>query len=181
MNVIATDLPEVLVFEPRVTKDDRGWFSECYNERRFVQLAGMHPSFVQDNQSSSRKGVLRGLHYQIRQPQAKLVRVVVGAVWDVVVDVRRSSPRFGRWIGTELSSENRRQIWIPVGFAHGFAVLSDRAEAIYKVTDYWAPEHERCIRWNDRKLAIDWKLEGAPVLSEKDAAGVSFAEAEVFP
>ncbi|MGZ8320799.1 MAG: dTDP-4-dehydrorhamnose 3,5-epimerase [Telluria sp.] len=180
MKVTPTSIPEVLVFEPRVFGDDRGFFFESYNAREFAEVTGMHPTFVQDNHSRSARNVVRGLHYQVRQPQGKLVRVVAGAIWDVVVDIRASSPFFGRWIGVELSAENRRQLWVPPGFAHGFAVTSEHAECLYKTTDYWAPEHERTILWSDPALAIDWRLDGAPMLSGKDSQGKLLADAEVF-
>ncbi len=180
MRTTETDLPGLLVIEPQVFGDDRGWFYESFNQRRFVQQAGFAPSFVQDNHSRSASGVLRGLHYQIRQPQGKLVRVVAGEIFDVAVDLRRSSPTFGKWDGIGLSAENKRQLWIPEGFAHGFLVVSAFAEVLYKTTDYWAPEHERCIRWNAPDLDIRWPLDGAPLLSAKDALGSSFAEAETF-
>jgi dTDP-4-dehydrorhamnose 3,5-epimerase len=180
MQVVETALPGVLVIEPRVFGDERGFFFESFNARDFSVLTGIAQPFVQDNHSRSLRGVLRGLHYQIRQPQGKLVRVTAGEVFDVVVDLRRASPAFGQWIGTRLSAENKRQVWVPAGFAHGFLVLSEAAEFLYKTTDYWAPEHERCIRWNDPQLGIRWPLEGAPLVSAKDAAGSSFGEAEVF-
>ena len=181
MKVTPTSIPEVLVFEPKVFGDDRGFFFESYNARQFAELSGVHANFVQDNHSRSAKNVLRGLHYQIRQPQGKLVRVVSGSIFDVVVDIRRSSPFFGRWIGVELSAENHRQLWVPPGFAHGFVVTSDSAECLYKTTDYWSPEHERSILWNDPALAIDWPLAGEPMLSGKDSQGKLLADADVFP
>jgi len=156
------------------------FFCDSFNARRCAELTGINTPFVQDNHSRSQKGVLRGLHYQIRQPQGKLVRVVAGDVYDVAVDLRRSSPDFGKWTGVTLSAENKRIVWIPAGFAHGFVVLSDSAEFLYKTTDYWAPEHERCIRWNDSSLAIDWPVSGNVLVSAKDAQGVAFADAEVF-
>lgn len=182
MNVIPTAIPEVFIIEPRVFGDDRGFFFESFNERRFLEAIGGEDSvrFVQDNHSKSARNVLRGLHYQIRQPQGKLVRVVAGEVFDVAVDLRRSSPTFGKWVGAVLSADNKRQLWIPAGFAHGFVVTSESAEFLYKTTDYWAPEHERCIAWNDPDIGIEWPFEQAPVLSDKDRAGNSFAEAEVF-
>lgn len=180
MRVIETTIPEVLIVEPTVFGDERGFFFESFNARRFAELTGVQADFVQDNHSRSVKGVLRGLHYQIRQPQAKLVRVVSGEVWDVAVDLRRSSPTFGQWVGVTLSAENRRQLWIPEGFAHGFVVVSESAEFLYKTTDYWAPEHERCIAWNDPTLALSWPLEGEPSLSAKDRLGVTLGEAELF-
>jgi dTDP-4-dehydrorhamnose 3,5-epimerase len=181
MKITPTAIPEVLVLEPQVFGDDRGFFFESYNARRFQQLTGSDAVFVQDNHSKSAQNVLRGLHYQIRQPQGKLVRVIAGAIYDVVVDMRRSSPFFGRWVGVELSAENRHQLWVPAGFAHGFVVTSESAECLYKTTDYWAPEHERTILWNDPALAIDWPLTGQPVLSGKDAKGSLLADAESFP
>ena len=181
MKAIPTELPEVLVIEPRVFEDERGFFFESYNEREFGKVTGKNPHFVQDNHSKSARNVLRGLHYQIRQPQGKLVRVISGEVFDVAVDIRKSSPTFGKWAGDLLSSENKRMLWIPEGFAHGFLVLSETAEFLYKTTDYWAPEYERSILWNDPDLAIDWPLaEQAPLLSNKDREGRSFREAEVF-
>ena len=180
MQAIQTPLSGVLVIEPKVWGDPRGFFFESFNQRRFEELTGVKKSFVQDNHSRSARNVLRGLHYQIRQPQGKLVRVVAGEVYDVVVDIRRSSPTFGKWYGLHMSAENKKMLWIPEGFAHGFVVLSECAEFLYKTTDYWAPEHERCIRWNDPDLAIDWQISGEPVLSAKDQAGTSFRDAEVF-
>lgn len=180
MKVIATSLPGMLILEPKVFGDRRGLFFESFNARRFAELTNVTRQFVQDNHSRSVRGVLRGLHYQIRQPQGKLVRVVAGEVFDVAVDLRGSSPTFGKWEGTRLSAVNKRQIWIPEGFAHGFLVLSDTAEFLYKATDYWAPEHERCIRWDDPDLGIRWPLEGAPQVSAKDAQGMRVAAAEVF-
>jgi len=180
MEAVKTSLQDVLIFEPKVFGDTRGFFFESFNARRFAELTGITTPFVQDNHSRSQKGVLRGLHYQIRQPQGKLVRVVAGDVYDVAVDLRRSSPDFGKWTGVTLSAENKRIVWIPAGFAHGFVVLSDSAEFLYKTTDYWAPEHERCIRWNDSSLAIDCPVSGNVLVSAKDAQGVAFADAEVF-
>lgn len=173
-------IPDVILLEPQVFGDDRGFFFESYNQRQFEEAIGSKVNFVQDNHSCSAKNVLRGLHYQIQQPQGKLVRVVVGEVFDVAVDLRKSSPTFGQWVGDILSAENKKQMWIPEGFAHGFVVLSDAAEVLYKTTDYWAPEHERCIAWNDKSLAINWHIHGGPVLSSKDAQGKLFAEAEAF-
>jgi dTDP-4-dehydrorhamnose 3,5-epimerase len=181
MNVIVTALPEVLMLEPRVFGDERGFFFESYNRRAFREATGVDAEFVQDNHSRSVQGVLRGLHYQVQQAQGKLVRVVHGAVLDVAVDIRRSSPNFGRSEAVELSALNKRMLWIPPGFAHGFLVLSESAEFLYKTTDYWAAEHERCIRWDDPDLAIDWKTRARPVLSAKDAVGASLGDAEVFP
>ena len=181
MNVRATTIPDVLVVEPKVFGDARGFFFESYNAKALAAAVGRTLSFVQDNHSLSSRGVLRGLHYQLPHPQGKLVRVVRGEVFDVAVDLRRASPTFGRWVGEALSAENKRQLWIPEGFAHGFVVLSDAAEFLYKTTDYWYPEHERCIRWDDRDLAIAWPATGtAPVVSAKDAAGKAFRDAEVF-
>ena len=173
-------IPDVVLIEPKVFGDARGFFYESFNQRAFNQATGTDYQFVQDNHSRSSKGVLRGLHYQIHQPQGKLVRVVQGAVFDVAVDIRKSSPTFGQWVGTELSADNHRQLWVPPGFAHGFVVLSDTAEFLYKTTDYYAPEHERCIAWNDATLAIDWHFEGTPNLSAKDAQGKPLNHAEVF-
>jgi len=180
MKAIPTRLPEVLLIEPKAIGDSRGFFFESWNEREF-ERAGIPARFVQDNHSRSEKGVLRGLHYQIHQPQGKLIRVVAGEVFDVVVDIRRSSPDFGRWSGVRLNAKSHGSLWIPVGFAHGFCVVSDFAEVLYKVTDFYAPEHERCILWSDPDLEIDWPLSGAPLLSPKDAAGVRLRDAEVFP
>ena len=180
MKLVSSTLPEVLVIEPRVFGDDRGHFYESYNERELEKL-GLRAHFVQDNHSRSARNVLRGLHYQIRQVQGKLVRVTAGEVYDVAVDLRRGSPTFGRWVGFALSAENRRMCWVPPGFAHGFLVVSDYAEVQYKTTDYWAPQHERCIIWNDPALGIPWPLKGEPVLSQKDRVGLPLREAEVFP
>ena len=179
MKAIALAIPDLVLVEPKVFGDDRGFFLESFNEAKF-QSAVASVRFVQDNHSRSAKNVLRGLHYQIQRPQGKLVRVVAGEVFDVAVDLRRSSPTFGKWEGIILSAENKRQMWIPEGFAHGFVVLSDTAEFLYKTTDYWAPEHERCIVWNDTNLAINWHLQGEPVLSTKDAQGVALHKAELF-
>lgn len=180
MKVVATDLPGVLIIEPKIFGDERGFFYESYNERDFRAKTGLDVQFVQDNHSRSARGVLRGLHYQIQRPQGKLVRATVGAVYDVVVDVRKSSPTFGKWLGFELSAENRRIAWIPPGYAHGFVVTSDYAEFLYKTTEYWAPEHERCILWNDPDLAIAWPLQGRPILARKDEEGRRLAEADVY-
>ncbi|HSH90006.1 MAG TPA: dTDP-4-dehydrorhamnose 3,5-epimerase [Ramlibacter sp.] len=183
MKVTPTSLPEVLVIEPRVFGDDRGFFFESYNHAAFAKATGLELDFVQDNHSRSVQGVLRGMHYQIRQPQGKLVRIVSGRVFDVAVDMRRSSPRMGRWAGVELSAENKKQLWVPPGFAHGFLVLSDRADFLYKTTEYYAPEHERAVAWNDPELAIEWplhELRQPPVLSAKDAAAPLWREAEFF-
>ena len=180
MNVVETAIPDLLILEPKVFGDDRGFFYESFNRQKFAELTGRDADFVQDNHSRSVKGVLRGLHYQIQHPQAKLVRVVQGAVLDVAVDIRKSSPTFGQHVALELSAENKRMFWIPEGFAHGFVVLSDTAEFLYKTTDYWFPEHERCIMWNDPELAIDWQLQITPALSAKDLAGKLIADAELF-
>ena len=181
MNVTPTAIPEVLMLEPRVFRDGRGSFFESYNRAAFIAATGIQADFVQDNHSRSSKGVLRGLHYQIRQPQGKLVRVASGAIFDVAVDLRRHSPTFGRWVGVELSSENFRQMWVPEGFAHGFLVLGESADVIYKTTDYYAPTHERCLRWNDPELGIEWpRLEGGPVLSPKDEVGLLLSQSELF-
>lgn len=180
MKRIPTQLPEVFLLEPKLFGDERGFFYESFNANKFEDATGLRPNFVQDNHSKSSKGVLRGLHYQVQQTQGKLVRVTAGEVYDVAVDCRRSSPRFGQWTAAILSAENCRQMWIPEGFAHGFLVTSDSAEFLYKTTDYWAPEHERCIIWNDPQLAIDWPLQGAPSLSAKDQLGRLLAEAETF-
>ena len=181
MNVSATPLDGLLVLEPKVFGDDRGFFFESFNAKRFAELTGITAEFVQDNHSRSAKGVLRGLHYQIQQAQGKLVRATAGAVFDVVVDIRKSSPTFGQWFGIELSAENKRQMWIPPGFAHGFVVTTESAEFLYKTTDYWAPEHERAILWNDPAIGIQWPaLDAAPLLSGKDVAAALLANAEVF-
>ena len=180
MRAIQTAIPDLLIIEPKVFGDERGFFFESFNRRKFAELTGRDVDFVQDNHSRSARNVLRGLHYQIQHPQGKLVRVVQGAVLDVAVDIRRSSPTFGQHVALELSAENKRMLWIPEGFAHGFVVISDSAECLYKTTDYWYPEYERCIRWDDPTLAIDWKLEAAPVLSAKDAQGKTLADAELF-
>jgi dTDP-4-dehydrorhamnose 3,5-epimerase len=178
--IIPTDLPEVLLLEPHVFGDERGFFFESYNHRDFLQATGCDVDFVQDNHSRSAAGVLRGLHYQIQHPQGKLVRVSRGRVFDVAVDLRRSSPNFGHHIGVELSAENHRQLWVPPGFAHGFLVLSEYAEFLYKTTDYWYPEHERSVRWNDQELAISWPLAGDPKLSQKDSSATDFRYAPHF-
>lgn len=180
MKVAPTGLPEVLLIEPRIFGDSRGFLFESWNEKEF-ERAGIRARFVQDNHSRSGKGVLRGLHYQVRQPQGKLIRVIAGDIFDVAVDIRRGSPDFGKWEGARLSAESRSMLWIPVGFAHGFYVLSEFAEVLYKATDFYAPEHERCLLWSDPELGIDWPLAGAPALSAKDAAGVRLRDAEVFP
>ena len=182
MNVIETSLPGVLIIEPKVFGDARGFFFESWNERAFAQATGVNPRFVQDNHSRSRRGVLRGLHYQLRQPQGKLVRAARGAIFDVALDLRRSSPHFGRWFGVALTEDNHRQLWVPPGFGHGFLVMSESADVLYKATDYYAPEHERSLLWNDSAVAIDWPLEGVePLLSAKDAAGLPLAQCEVYP
>lgn len=180
MKAIQTSLPEVLIIEPKVYGDSRGFFFESFNQRAFHDSTGLDVCFVQDNHSRSAKNVLRGLHYQIEHAQGKLVRVARGAVWDVAVDVRRSSPNFGKWVGVELTEDNHRQLWVPPGFAHGFLVLSDSADFLYKTTNYYAPQFEKCIVWNDVDLAIRWPAVCGPVLSDKDAKGMSFAAAEVF-
>lgn len=183
MRFHTTAIADVLIFEPKVFGDARGFFMESYNQRAFAEAAGLEIDFVQDNHSRSRKGVLRGLHYQIQQPQGKLVRVTSGAVFDVAVDVRRSSPTFGRWVGVELTAENHRQLWVPAGMAHGFVVLSESADFLYKTTDYYAPQFERSIAWNDPAIGIDWPLAAhgidAPQLSAKDRAGLPLAQAEL--
>ena len=181
MNVVRTAIPDVLIIEPKVFGDERGFFFESFNLRVFEEKTGLSPTFVQDNHSRSSRNVLRGLHFQIKQPQGKLVRVAVGEVFDVAVDVRKSSATFGKWEGTVLSAENKRQLWVPPGFAHGFLVLSDSAEFLYKTTDYYAPEHERSIIWNDSDIGIDWPLKGEPILAAKDRAGVRLRDAETFP
>ena len=181
MNVISTEIPQVLILEPRVFGDERGFFYESFNARAFADATGLaDQQFVQDNHSRSAKGVLRGLHYQIENAQGKLVRVTAGEVLDIAVDIRRSSPTFGKWVGVRLSAENARQLWVPAGFAHGFVVLSEYAEFLYKTTDYYAPEHERCIVWNDPSLAITWPISATPSVSAKDEKGTMFATAEVF-
>jgi dTDP-4-dehydrorhamnose 3,5-epimerase len=181
MNIIPTAIPDVLIIEPNVFGDNRGFFLESYNEKTFEALTGIKVAFVQDNHSRSAKHVLRGLHYQIKQPQGKLVRVVAGEVFDVAVDIRRASATFGKWVGERLSADNKKQMWVPPGLAHGFLVLSDVADFLYKTTDYYAPEHERCIRWNDPDLNIQWPIShGAPIVSAKDEKGELFKDAEVF-
>ena len=179
MNIIPTKIPDVLVLEPKVFGDERGFFYESYNRRAMTE-AGIPDDFVQDNHSRSAKGVLRGLHYQIQNTQGKLVRVISGSVYDVAVDLRKSSPTFGKWVGVELSAENKRMAWIPKGFAHGFVVTSDTAEFLYKTTDYWAPQFERSLLWNDPALGITWPLEGEPTIAAKDAAALPLAQCEVF-
>lgn len=184
MKVIKTEIPDVMILEPKVFGDARGFFLESFNQKVFSEATGLSCEFVQDNHSRSTHGVLRGLHYQLKQPQGKLVRVVRGAVFDVAVDIRRSSPTFGKWVGAELSEENQRLFWVPPGFAHGFLVLSASADFLYKTTDYYAPEHERCIAWDDTALGIAWPLGGLPggepLLSVKDLAGKSLSTAETF-
>jgi dTDP-4-dehydrorhamnose 3,5-epimerase len=180
MQITATAIPDVLLLEPKVFGDARGFFFESYNARVMAE-AGIVANFVQDNHSRSGRNVLRGLHYQIEHAQGKLVRVIEGEVFDIAVDLRRSSPTFGRWVGDRLSAANRRMLWVPPGFAHGFLVLSDSAEFLYKTTDYWYPEHERTLLWDDPALAINWPLSGRPVLAAKDAAGVPLAQADCYP
>lgn len=181
MQITQTALGGVLLIDPKVFGDARGFFFESFNAKHFSELTGFIPPFVQDNHSRSARGVLRGLHYQILQPQGKLVRVSAGEVFDVAVDIRRSSPTFGKWAGVVLSAENKRQLWIPPGFAHGFVVLSETADFLYKTTDYWAPEHERCIRWDDPAIGIEWPIDFTPALSAKDTQGAAFSSAETFP
>jgi dTDP-4-dehydrorhamnose 3,5-epimerase len=181
MKAVPTDIPGLVILEPRVHGDERGFFFESYNRRAFREATGVDPDFVQDNHSRSVRGVLRGLHYQVKRPQGKLVRVVAGEVWDVAVDLRRSSPAFGKWVGLTLSAANRRMLWVPEGFAHGFVVTSDAAEFLYKTTDYYAPEHERSLLWNDPALAIAWPVQGEPILKPGDANGTPLARAETFP
>lgn len=180
MKVSATELPEVLILEPRVFSDDRGFFFESWNAKTFAEATGLAVDFVQDNHSFSRRGVLRGIHYQVVRPQGKLVRVAAGTVLDIAVDLRRSSPRFGRWVAVELSAENHRQLWIPPGFGHAFLVTSDAATFLYKTTNYWIAEHDRSLRWNDPTLGVDWRLHGEPVLAPKAASAPLLADAEVF-
>ena len=180
MKVAPTALPEVLLLEPKVFGDERGFFLEPYNRRTFREATGLELDFVQDNHSRSRRGVLRGLHYQVRQPQGKLIRTLSGRIFDVAVDLRRSSPGFGKWVGMELDAESMRMLWIPPGFAHGFLVLSDAADILYKATDYYAPQHERTLRWDDPRLAIAWPLRGEPTLSDKDRCGAALADAETY-
>ena len=180
MQTVATDLPGVLLLEPRVFGDARGYFFESYNRRAFHKATGIDVEFVQDNQSRSTKNVLRGLHYQIRNAQGKLVRVLEGEIWDVAVDLRRSSPHFGKWAGFTISAQSKRMAWIPPGFAHGFLVVSDAAEVLYKATDYYSPEHERSILWSDPAIGIRWPLAGTPSLADKDRRGTTLASAEVF-
>jgi len=180
MKVTQTAIADVLIIEPKVFGDARGFFFESFNQQAFDEVTGARHQFVQDNHSRSTKGVLRGLHYQIQQPQGKLVRVVRGAVFDVAVDIRKASSTFGRWVGVELSEENHRQLWVPPGFAHGFVVLSETADFVYKTTDYYAPAHERCIAWNDPAIGIEWSLTAEPRLSAKDKLGLALADADIF-
>jgi len=180
LKAIPTSIPEVLIIEPNVISDNRGFFFESFNEKAFSQGTGLNVNFVQDNHSHSARGVLRGLHYQIQQPQGKLMRVVRGAVFDAAVDIRKSSPTFGQWVGVELTENNCRQLWTPLGFAHGFLVLSDSADFLYKTTDYYAPEFERSILWNDPTIGIQWPLNGEPQLSTKDKVALPLAQAEIF-
>ena len=180
MNIIHTAIPDVLIVEPQVFGDERGFFFESFNKQSWQKETGLTTEFVQENHSRSGKNVLRGLHYQIQQAQGKLVRVIAGEVFDVVVDIRKSSPTFGHWTGIHLSAENKKLFWVPAGFAHGFLVLSEVAEFLYMTTDYYAPQHERAILWNDSELAIDWPLEGEPLLSDKDREARSFKDAELF-
>jgi dTDP-4-dehydrorhamnose 3,5-epimerase len=180
MNILPTEISDVLIIEPRVFGDERGFFLESYNERAFTEKTGITAHFVQDNHSRSCQNVLRGLHYQIKQPQSKLVRAVVGTIFDVAVDIRKGSPTFGQWVGCLLSAENKRMFWVPAGFAHGFLVISEVAEVLYKATDYYAPEYERSILWNDPDLTINWPMAAEPILSSKDQAGQPFASAEVY-
>lgn len=180
MKIHMTAIPDVLMLEPRVFGDERGFFLESFNARAFREATGLDLNFVQDNHSRSARNVLRGLHYQVRQPQGKLVRCVQGRVFDVAVDLRRGSATFGRWVGQELSDQNKLELWVPPGFAHGFVVLSESADFLYKTTDYYAPAHERCIAWNDAELGIEWPIEGEPILSDKDRLGARLSEAEVF-
>lgn len=180
MKVLPTELPDVLIFEPQVFGDERGFFFESYNDRTFSEKLGVTERFVQDNHSRSAKNVLRGLHYQIQQPQGKLVRVVVGEIFDVAVDLRKHSKLFGQWVGVDLSASNKRHLWVPPGFAHGFVVVSDMAEVLYKTTDFYAPAYERSLRWDDPDLSIAWPLDGEPTISAKDKAGKFLSEAEVF-
>jgi dTDP-4-dehydrorhamnose 3,5-epimerase len=180
MKVVRTAIPDVLIFEPQVFRDERGHFLESWNARNLQNTTGLDVKFVQDNHSRSAHCVLRGLHYQIKQPQGKLVSVIAGRVFDVAVDLRKSSLTFGRWVGAELSDDNHHQVWIPPGFAHGYVVLSERADVIYKTTDYYAPEHERCLIWNDPSIGIVWPLHAEPILSDKDKAGHALRDAQVF-
>lgn len=180
MKITPTDLPDVLVIEPDLHGDERGFFSETFNARVFADATGYSGGFVQDNQSRSAKGVLRGLHFQVHQPQGKLVRVARGAIFDVAVDMRRSSPFFGKWTGVEISEENYRQLWVPAGFAHGLYVLRDQTDVLYKTSDYYAPGDECCIKWDDATIGVEWPLDGTPILSAKDQLGIPFADAPAF-
>ena len=180
MNVIKTKIPEVIIFEPEVFIDERGFFFESFNQQKFLEAANLNIHFVQDNHSKSAKNVLRGLHYQIEHAQGKLVRVTQGEVFDVAVDMRASSPTFGQWVGTHLSAENKRQMWVPPGFAHGFLVLSDFAEFLYKTTDFYAPQHECCLMWNEPSIGVEWPLQGMPLLSAKDQLGFNLQDAKKF-
>ena len=180
MQIVKTAIPEVLILEPKVFGDDRGFFFESFNQQQFQLLTGINTHFVQDNHSKSAKNVLRGLHYQIEQPQGKLVRVTAGEVFDVAVDLRKQSATFGKWVGVTLSAQNKRQLWVPAGFAHGFLVMQDNTEFLYKTTDYYAPQHERCIRWDDADIGIKWPTQDAPILSAKDQVGLALADAQVF-
>ena len=180
MKIIRSAISDVFIIEPRVFSDERGFFFESFNEKKWIEETGVNLKFVQDNHSKSAYSVLRGIHYQIQQPQGKLVRVVSGEVFDVAVDLRKSSPSFGKWVGERLSADNHRQLWVPPGFGHGFVVLSETAEFLYRTTDYWAPEHERTIIWNDPDLAIDWPIDVAPVLSSKDEKGTAFLAADLY-
>jgi dTDP-4-dehydrorhamnose 3,5-epimerase len=181
MELVETAIPEVKILKPRVFRDNRGFFMESYNQQVFRELVGLDVTFVQDNHSRSSQNVLRGLHYQIQQPQGKLVRVVSGEVFDVAVDMRKSAPSYGQVVSAVLTAENHEQLWVPPGFAHGFLVLSEQAELLYKTTDYYAPEHERTLLWDDPEIGIDWPLSAAPILSEKDQQGVPFSQAEAYP
>jgi dTDP-4-dehydrorhamnose 3,5-epimerase len=180
MQVVQTAIPDLLILEPKIFGDDRGFFFESFNQQTFQKLTGVETQFVQDNHSKSSANVLRGLHYQIEQAQGKLVRVTAGEVFDVAVDIRRQSATFGRWVGVLLSAENKRQLWVPPGFAHGFVVLKDNTEFLYKTTDYYAPQHERCIRWDDATIGIEWPMTQTPILSGKDQLGLALSQAEVF-
>jgi dTDP-4-dehydrorhamnose 3,5-epimerase len=180
LKVTPTAIPDVLIIEPKVFGDERGFFYESFNQKAFNEATGLNETFVQDNHSRSAKGVLRGLHYQLQQPQGKLVRVVRGAVFDVAVDIRKSSLTFGKWVGVELSEENHKQLWVPAGFAHGFLVLSEFADFLYKTTNYYAPAYERCIKWDDATIGITWNINIAPLVSTKDSKGTALAHAEVF-
>lgn len=180
MQIVLTAIPEVLIIEPQVYGDERGFFFESFNQQKFEAMTGVQANFVQDNHSRSAVNVLRGLHYQIQQPQGKLVRVIAGEVFDVAVDIRRDSATFGQWVGVVLSAENKRQLWVPPGFAHGFLVLQEGTEFLYKTTDYYAPQHERCVRWDDPEIGIEWPISAEPILSAKDQLGLDLSKAEVF-